>query len=182
MLVRVMKPTLAVMAAFALCVIPAAAKKKSDSKVVVKLVNGQGSSRGTATITGTGDKGVSIQLNVKGLAPGEHAIHFHSIAKCDGPDFKSAGGHFNPEKKKHGLENPDGHHAGDMMNFTVDEKGKSKAVVTDTSVDLNADEFSLFRDGGTALVIHAKADDMKTDPAGNAGDRIACGVIQKPSK
>ena len=93
-----------------------------------------------------------------------------------------SGGHFNPEKKMHGLENPDGHHAGDMLNFTVDAKGKSKATVANTSVNLNADEFSLFRDGGTAIVIHAKADDMKTDPAGNAGDRIACGVVQKPTK
>ena len=173
-----MRKTLTVVAAAALCVMPIAAKMKGQ-KVTVELKDGKGASVGTAVISSTGAKGVSIKLNVKDLPAGDHAIHFHQVPKCDGPDFKSAGPHFNPDSKHHGLENPEGHHAGDMPNFKVDAKGKSKATIANADVNLGADDHSLFRDGGTALVIHAKADDMKSDPAGNAGDRIACGVITK---
>jgi Cu-Zn family superoxide dismutase len=110
-----------------------------------------------------------------------HGIHFHQNPKCDGPDFKSAGPHFNPDGKKHGLQSPDGHHAGDMMNLTVESNGKAKAKLTDADVSLGdgTNSHSLFSNGGTALVIHAKEDDMKTDPSGNSGDRIACGAITK---
>lgn len=150
----------------------------SMAKTRVEMKDAQGKAVGTVGLWQQGP-GVSLELNLHGLPPGEHAIHFHTNAKCDAPDFKSAGAHFNPENKKHGLENPEGHHAGDMMNFTVDAKGRAKAKLEDKDASLLEGNHSLFSNGGTAIVIHAKADDMKTDPSGNSGDRIACGVITK---
>ncbi|MGB0034844.1 MAG: superoxide dismutase family protein [Candidatus Acidiferrales bacterium] len=142
------------------------------------IVNGQGQKIGSATLTQESG-GVLIQANVTKLPAGTHAMHIHAAGKCEGPDFKSAAGHFNPYGKQHGKDNPSGSHAGDLPNFDVDAAGNATISILASSVSLADGPNSLFHEGGSAIVIHEKADDYKTDPTGNAGARLACGVIQK---
>ncbi len=141
------------------------------------IVNAQGQKIGTATIHPSGS-GVRIDVAVSQLPPGTHGIHIHTVGKCEGPAFASAGAHFNPSSKKHGRDNPEGPHGGDLLNIEVGAHGTGEASLLDPNATLGEGPNSLFHEGGTALVIHEKADDYKTDPSGNSGARIACGVIQ----
>jgi superoxide dismutase, Cu-Zn family len=140
------------------------------------LKNAKGDRVGMALFVADGGQ-VTISLRVHDLPPGKHAFHVHAAGKCDPPDFTSAGPHFNPTGKKHGLKNPEGHHLGDLPNVEVGADGKGEAKATLTGASLAEGPLSLFGPQGTAVVIHEKADDEMTDPAGNAGPRIACGVV-----
>ena len=142
------------------------------------LVNAQGATVGHAKFS-TVKNGVKVSVTVSHLSPGEHGIHIHNVGKCDGPAFTTAGGHFNPTGAHHGIHNAlDPHpHLGDLPNLVVSEKGTGKLTFTAVGATISVGPNSLFHEGGTALVIHAKADDLTNDPSGNSGDRIACGVI-----
>lgn len=167
--------------ALALCCLagPALAQKVGKT-LVVPLNTSSGQDAGTASFRETKKGKLEIELKLKNLPPGEHAVHIHEHAVCQAPDFKTAGGHFNPDMKQHGLMNPMGHHNGDLpQNVTIgaDGTGMAKFKVAYLSLD-PAVQSSIIANGGTAIMVHAAPDDMKTDPTGNAGARIACGVIQ----
>lgn len=143
-----------------------------------ELRNAQGQVVGSATLS-EGPQGVKIDLQVSNLPPGPHGFHIHAVGQCDPPGFTTAAGHFNPEGRRHGPKNPEGPHAGDLPNLVVGTDGTVKVEVMAYRVTLGVGKHSLFPPGGTALVIHADRDDETSDPTGNAGARIACGVISK---
>lgn len=164
---------------FLLCcllLLPAAASASPHARAVLR--DGNGAEVGGAELTSE-DGGVVVHLKVRGLPPGRHAFHVHAVGKCEGPDFASAGPHFNPTGKKHGLRNPEGPHAGDLPNLEVDAEGKGEAEAMVEGATFGEGAGSLFGPQGSALVVHEKPDDEMTDPAGNAGPRIACGVVSR---
>lgn len=144
------------------------------------IADAQGTAIGHATFTTAGE-GVKVTVHVSQLTPGQHGIHIHNVGKCEGPAFTTAGGHFNPTSAHHGINNAQTPHphVGDLPNLTVDAKGAGKLSFMIPGATLGEGPNSLFHEGGTALVIHAKLDDLSSDPSGNSGDRVACGVIVK---
>ncbi|MGG0644077.1 superoxide dismutase family protein [Sporosarcina gallistercoris] len=151
---------------------------EATKAVEASLLNTEGEPIGEAHFTEV-EGTLTISLRAEGLKPGIHGIHLHEKAVCTPPDFKSAGGHFNPTDKKHGFDNPKGYHLGDLPNLTVGEDGKVAVKVTMHNLTLEPGKPNSLLDGdGSALVIHADADDYKTDPAGNSGDRIACAELK----
>lgn len=144
----------------------------------VKLIDREGVSVGLATLTEVAE-GVQITVNAHYLPEGVHGFHIHEHGLCEAPTFESAGGHFNPTNKLHGFKNPQGYHAGDMENLEVKADGTVEQTVLNKQVTLQVGKpNSLIREGGTSLVIHENADDYESQPAGNAGERIVCGVIK----
>ncbi len=155
--------------------LPATANAQSAK---TELKDAQGKVVGTARLSEVGG-GVKVALKASRLKPGDHGFHIHAVGKCEPLAFTSAGGHFNPGNKKHGKKNPEGAHAGDLPNLKVGADGTGSIDVTAGGVTLKDGAGSLFQPRGTALVIHADPDDEKTDPTGNSGARVACGVISK---
>ena len=144
-------------------------------QATLRLANGLPG--GTAQLLASGTQ-VNISIAVVGLSPGVHGVHLHMVGSSDAPDFATAGGHVNPENKQHGLKNPQGPHAGDMNNLTV---GNAGAGTVSATLRGTRDEVlsRLFDGDGSAVVVHAGADDYRTDPSGNSGGRIACGVLTR---
>lgn len=168
-----MPKTIAVIA----ILLTAALAAQSPEQAKAELKDASGKSIGTAVLTDT-PHGVLVRLNLTAAPAGIHAFHIHTTGKCEAP-FTSAGGHFNPAMKQHGIENMNGMHAGDLPNFTVPTGGMLQLDLLAEGVTLKAGANSLLDADGSALVLHATGDDYRTDPAGNAGDRIACGVVSR---
>lgn len=149
------------------------------NSVAGALLNTEGNQIGEVSFVEAKD-GVTINIQAEEIPAGVHGVHIHETGVCTPPDFKSAGAHFNPTNKEHGFENPKGFHLGDLPNIEVGEDGKISVKVTTAEITLKENvENSILDQDGSALVIHEKEDDYKTDPAGNSGDRIACAAITR---
>ncbi|MBK7835067.1 MAG: superoxide dismutase family protein [Gemmatimonadaceae bacterium] len=145
---------------------------------VATLRSSTGTTIGTATLRQV-DGAIQVDLDVRGIADGAHGVHFHTVGRCDAPDFATAGGHLNPKGTKHGAKNPAGPHAGDLPNLIISGGRSSGWTAKTLRIAADASPGGLFDADGTAIVVHAMPDDEMTDPSGSSGARIACGVIEK---
>lgn len=151
-------------------------QNEERSPLEVRLYNADKDAVGTANFKEAPDQ-VVVNIKVEGLEPGMHGVHIHEYPKCEGPDFQSAGNHFNPEGNEHGLMHPDGSHLGDMPNLNIESDGTADIEMELPGATLMDGNTSLLRQDGTSIVIHEKQDDGVSQPGGNAGERIVCGVI-----
>lgn len=154
-----------------------AAHAAAGDKATAQMKDRNGAVLGTIALTET-PQGLLLTGDLAQLPPGPHGFHLHAVGRCE-PPFTSAGGHFNPDGKKHGFHDPAGPHAGDVPNLHASSDGKAVVDALALGVTLGSGSRGVLDQDGTAVVIHAKADDYKTDPAGDSGDRIACGVVVK---
>ena len=152
--------------------------KGADGPQTLPLIRADASEAGSVTIA-EDTTGLTVKLEAVGLEPGPHAVHFHTVGRCEGPSFESAGPHWNPTGKQHGRDNPSGSHLGDLANVDAGADGRAQSTFGLPGIRLTAGDRPLVDLDGAALVIHAKADDYKTDPSGASGDRIACAVLKE---
>jgi Cu-Zn family superoxide dismutase len=155
-------------------------KKLPAADASAQLYDARGADRGRADFYRDSD-GLRIELVARGFAPGTYGMHVHAVGRCDGPDFASAGPHWNPTGAQHGRDNPMGAHHGDLPNLVIDDGAIGRATLKIVGTRLTG-EGGLLDADGAAFVIHAQADDLKTDPSGNSGARVACGVVELPAK
>lgn len=156
-----------------------AAAQDAGGRAVTEVRAADGTLKARAMVWSTA-RGVEVRIQAAGLAPGHYGTHLHAVGRCEGPDFVSAGPHWNPTERQHGSLNPQGHHLGDLPNLEVDESGAGRLEYAIAGAEMSGSQ-GLLDDDGAAVVIHAAADDYRTDPSGNSGARIACGVLAPSS-
>jgi len=158
---------------------PPAMAEPSAAPQTIALNGTDGRPVGTVTLN-EDSNGVTIKVDASAIAAGTHGVHLHEKGLCEGPKFESAGAHWNPQSKQHGRDNPMGAHLGDLANFEIGQAGAATTSFTVAGVTMSGATKALADADGTSLVVHAKADDYRTDPSGNSGDRVACAVLAPP--